>query len=207
MRLVLLVVAFALTGCAGSVQTLRPATDLAEARRQLDGQSTEVYLRDGRIRAAHALRVDADTTSWVDPQTAAFVRVPTSSIVEVRRTDRRGSVRRAAARGAVAAGLVGAVLGGIAGYDGFNLCFWGPCEPPSTGERIRGAAVGALAVGGIGATYGTAVGALFGTVGAPEDRYLFVGPDEEPPGSPPGWSTTCRPRWARAGRTGVPARR
>ena len=153
-----LVAALALAGCAGSVQTVDPAEPTA--LRALAERSVDVHLVDGRVRPARGLRVAADTTSWVDRETGALVRVATADVAEVRRRDRAGWSRRVAGRAALATGLAGLVLGAAAAATVDD-------------DRLSPAAA-AIGTASVAVMYGTAGGALGGAVAAPQDRYVLA---------------------------------
>lgn len=154
----LLASALVLAGCAGSVQTVDPASPAA--LRALAERDVDVHLADGRVRPARGLRVAADTTSWVDRETGALVRVATADVAEVRRRDRARWARRVAGRTALAAGVAGLALGAAAGAT-------------LDDDRLSPAAA-AIGTASVAVMYGTAGGALGGAVAAPQDRYVFA---------------------------------
>ena len=166
MRSVLLLAVAVLCGCSGAVRTVDPSApsalhDLAERR-------VDVHLVDGPVRPARGLRVEADTTSWVDADTGALVRVATASVVEVRRRDRAGWSRRVAGRSALAAGLVGAALGAAVGAGGGGVL--GSSDTP---PAVNAATFG-IGVGAVGVMYGVVGGAVAGAAVAPQDRYVLA---------------------------------
>lgn len=163
----------ALAGCASTTHTVYPTDALGDANRALGGRPVTVLLVDGTAHAAEAIRLEADSTSWIDPQTGALYAVPTDAVRVVERRDHKRSTERVAGRGAIIGTIVGAVLMGAAGYDtGGCLVF---CSEPSGPERIRGAATWGALGAGSGAISGLFWGTIVGVFSDPTERFVVEG--------------------------------
>ena len=160
-----------LAGCSGAVRAVDPAAAPPSALHDLAEREVRVHLADGQVRPARGIRVEPDTTSWVDADTGALVAVPTASVVEVRQRDRAGWSRRVAGRAALAAGLGGAVLGGAVALGGGGVL---APSGASAGERAATAVAVGIGGGAISAVYGLVGGAVAGAVVAPQDRYVLA---------------------------------
>lgn len=155
----LLSVLVVLAGCSGAVRAVDPEAESPSSLRALAEREVRVHLADGGVRPARGLRVEADTTSWVDADTGALVAVRTASVVEVRHRDRWGWSNRVAVRSALVGGLAGTVLGAAALWE--------------AGDS-NGAAVFAVGGGAIATLYGLVGGAVAGAAVAPQDRYVLA---------------------------------
>lgn len=158
MRLALLALsASLLTGCAGITRTVGRA-ELPEASLDLSGRSVTVVLADGARYAADAFRLEADTTTWVNPTTGNLMLVPTANIALVEHRQRGRSALRTAGAGVLVAGSIVGVLGGL-------MC---------------SSDLGCDGVGGMVLT-GVSSGALYGAIGGSianrPDRWRFAQPD------------------------------
>ena len=144
MRFAPLLFALVLCGCART-RSLAPVEARSEVNRRAEGRTVTVALRSGERVEARALRVDAESASWLDP--GAHVRhVAAAEVVAVTHRD----VRRGAADG-FWIGLATGILSGTAltlGSDaGANYDSW-----------VKGVLVASMGVAGAG--YGTLGGTL-----------------------------------------------
>ena len=174
MTLRLLALALVLSGCAGARYSVDPAgepEDLAWANNLFASRATVVVLTDGTAYDATALRLEADTTTWIDPATQSLLAVPTSAVLEVERRDGNRSFRRIVRRGVVGGAIVSGTLFAVAGYESGGCLFLCGSEPPGMSDRLEGAAafgaVGALG----GAFYGMLYGGAVGLVSSPTERF------------------------------------
>ncbi|GAB5536065.1 MAG: hypothetical protein Rubg2KO_23140 [Rubricoccaceae bacterium] len=156
-----------LTGCASSVHRVAPED---QTLRDLESRQLVVSLADGTMYRAHSLRVEADTTTWIDPKTGNLIGVNTARLAEVQEDDLATSLR-GGRRGALIGAGVGLLFGAIAGNrlataDLFGL---GPNEPTAD-ERARSIGVVGLAGAAGGATTGFLMGVVFGT----SPRYVLA---------------------------------
>ncbi len=141
-----LALVFVLAGCAVPAQTVDRAR-LGDAAADLDGRSGTVLLSDGTVWTADALRLDPDTTSWIDAATGTLRAAPTSSVAEVRTRDPGDTVARSALVGAVVVGAAGGALWGLVCSDPTLGC--GGPTPLAVGAGLVPA--GALWGGTLGA--------------------------------------------------------
>ncbi len=179
MRLSLFSVALAaLTGCAGATHTVDLRDDLSRVNASLAGRPAVVILQDGTAYAAAALRLAADSTSWIDPQTGALVVVPTEVVGVVERRDRKRASERLVRRGALVGAAVGAVLGGMAGNE-FSECFI-VCSEPTATERAKGIAVFGVSGALGGALFGAYGGIITSIVSSPTERFVVAPPGASP---------------------------
>ncbi|MGB3542102.1 hypothetical protein [Rubrivirga sp.] len=152
----------ALSGCAAASHSVDPALEgdrLAWANALFASRPTTVVLEDRTRHDATALRLEADTTTWIDPATQDLVSVPTSSVLEVERRDAGRAGNRIVVRGAVTGASVGGAAGAVAGYQS-DGCLSFSCGPPSAIARLTFGAV----VGVSGAVVGAIGGATGGIV-------------------------------------------
>jgi hypothetical protein len=121
MRSAPFLLALVLCGCART-RSLGPAEARAEVNRRAEGRTVSVVLRSGERVDARALRVDADSATWLRPGDLRLQRVAASDVVAVTHHD----VKRGAADGfwiGLATGLVSsavvflAPVGGSQGWD------------------------------------------------------------------------------------------
>ena len=161
----------ALSGCAAATHTvaLEDGDQLAWANSLFATRPTVVVLEDGSAYDALALRLEADTTTWVDPQTQALVAVPTASVLEVERRDPRRASLRIAGRGALVGAAVGAVGGAALGYS-LAECFIF-CSEPTALERVGWMAAMGVSSSLMGATAGTFAGALLSMPSEKTERF------------------------------------
>lgn len=146
-RFVVACAAVAISGCT-SYRTV-PIDNGADIRTR-SYELVSLRLADGRTVRAESVRLDVDSTSWVDPVTREVRAVPTVEVLWVDRVRRvRGAVQ-----GAAASFVVAAALGTIASRFGNRLTGSGGL-PSALGT---GAKVG-LVAGSLGAAAGAAVGA------------------------------------------------
>ena len=82
MRSAPLLVALLLCGCART-SSLAPVETRAEVNRRAEDQTVTVALRSGERVEARALRVDADSASWLGPGDLRLRRVAASDIAAV----------------------------------------------------------------------------------------------------------------------------
>lgn len=169
-RALVLLVALALTGCAGlrsSTQIVAPdRLDIAAA--EVAGGSGLLSLADGTRYRVESLRIDPDTTSWIDPVTGALRLVATPSVAQFEARDRRQALFRGAGLGALAGAAVGAALG-------LSVCADFGCDDAAT------AVVG---VGTVGAAAGAFWGGVLGAATDPVDRWMFERPARRAPAEP-----------------------
>lgn len=170
----LIVIALWGSGCAGSKITLGPDR-FADAERQWTGRPLTLVLYDGSTTPADALRLDADSASWVDPRTGEMHHVPTSTIVWVRERNRLRGTARVARWGAIGGAVFGAAAGGFLGY-GFGCC--------TTTEVIGSATYGVFGGATLGALYGAAGGGVVGLVSDPVNYYRLDVPRPPPTPAP-----------------------
>ena len=158
MNLPLVLAAVLLAGCAGSTYTVAPEA-FEDARRDLSGRTVTLVLTDGARYSAASLRLEADTTTWVNPDTGELLALPTWALAEVQHRDRGRSALRTAGAGALVTGAIGGTLGALlcAGLD----C--GASQP----LVVLGAAASA-------APSGALYGALGGAIANRADRWLFA---------------------------------
>lgn len=148
MRLLLLL-SVLLSACAPGTRVFDPSDEWTLAR-EFSGRSALVGLDDGRAVRVRAVRMDPDSSSWVNVDTGAFEVVPTSGIVRITRPATAGEgVVRGAGQGAIAGAVVGGTLG---------LLFVSAFQDGS------GAVPLVLAITVFGALDGAAMGALVGLI-------------------------------------------
>jgi len=164
----LCLVAIMLSGCAGAVHTVEPATEadrLAWANRLFAERPATVVLADGRRQPVESLRVAPDTTTWIDPATREIIAVSTFEIEAVEQQNPARSSRRLMRRGAVVGAVAIGLLGVVTGYDAGTCLYW--CSEPTGGERLGGA----LIFGAAGAVTGVPLGLWGGAVASvPSDK-------------------------------------
>lgn len=148
--LAVLLTATTLCACAPGTRTFDPADEWV-LEREFNGRPVTLFLENGRRVRADALRMDPDSSSWVDRDTGTFEVVPTADIVRIQRIETTGesvarSARQGAFSGAVAGGLLGFFVGsalgdaGAAGAGGIIVALWGGLD-----GAVVGAAVGLIA--------------------------------------------------------------
>jgi len=170
MRTILLLLPAALlVGCT-STRTLAPGgVSGTVANAELADRAASVVLADGRVVEARSVAVYADSTSWVDAETGAFVHVPTADVRSVSRRVRG----RAAWQGALVSGVaVGAVMTAIV------ISGTGDAGSYNGVRNALGAAVGLMA-----AVPASALGGGVGYLSGAEDRYE-IRPAEAAPAPP-----------------------
>ncbi len=163
-----------LSGCAATTYTVGPDLEsdrLAWANALFASKPTVIVLTDGTSYDATALRLEADTTTWVDPSTQNLVAIPTSAVLEVERRDRGRMVRRIVSTGTVGGAMgVGAVFA-VAGFEAGGCWIFCGATPPTVGERVSGAATWGTAGVLTGAFYGLVSGAIVSVVSSPTERF------------------------------------
>ena len=99
------------TGCT-STRTLTPDADgLARVNRTCEARPARLMLASGQYVHARALRLDADSTTWVDPTTGTLQRAATADVVYVERIRRgRGAWQGAALAAAATTVVMSAVV-------------------------------------------------------------------------------------------------
>ena len=152
----LLVVATLLTGCGTAVASVRSAPP-AEVAARLDGRPVTVVMADGATYEARALRMEADSTTWIRPETQTLVAVATADVAEILRRDRTRATVRCAGIG-VLAGLVSAALRTTV------------CTSLDCGDNDWASST-SLVLGGMAVAAGTGAGALTGAVLNPATRW------------------------------------
>lgn len=167
-------------GCAGT-RTFRPGDD-AFARRHLGGRTATVVLRDGGVARGSALRVDADSTSWVDASTGQLRVVATADVARVTVSSPRLTLERSVENGVLLGTAAGFLLGAALGYDSGGCLLFCSGEP-TLGARARGALTFGSFYGLAGAAEGLALGALVGAAAPAE--WEFIPTSQEPTVSPP----------------------
>lgn len=172
-RALALLAALVLTGCGtvrGSSQAVGPDR-LDAAAAELAGARGVLTLTDGRRVLVEGLRMDPDTTSWVDPRTGDLRLVATPFVAEVEARDRRGAILKTAGVGALVAAAAGAALGVAL------------CADLGCGDETL---TGALALGALAAPSGALWGGVIGAVADPVHRWTFEpAPAAPPPPAPP----------------------
>ena len=154
----LLMVAF--SACT-TTRVARPDTSETNAfLRAVSGDVLTVTLAGGETVQARAVRIETDSTTWLDPNTRALRQVATADVVSLERTDRT--------RGAIRGGVTAAAVAGVASTV-FFYAIQDPADCTPTlvtscgpGARIAlsvglGAGVGFLAAfpgAGLGAAVG-----------------------------------------------------
>ena len=148
-RRFLFAAAFAgLLGLPGALPAQQPsARDSAVARLHPGQQIRLTAAGSGRL-GGRAGVASGDTLDLA--QDDAVRRIPIPAI------DTLWTRGRATTTGLVIGGVVGAVLGGMAAAVGASLCE-SDCSDDDTGTVIAGGAIGAVAVGGLGALIGAAI--------------------------------------------------
>ena len=179
MRPLLLLLALAASGCASFTHAVDLA-DPSRANADFAGRDATVILTDGAEYDAVSLRLEPDTTTWVDPGSGQLLAIPTSAVAVVQRRDRGRAVWRTARNGALVGAAVGAVLGGIVGNE-----FVGAFGQPTTSERASGVAFFGVVFGVGAGIEGGVIGALAGLVVDPTERYVVEpAPLAAPAGGP-----------------------
>jgi hypothetical protein len=94
-------------GCS-STQVIAPGEPIGQHLNEtLAGQRVDVTLRNGRLMPALSLVVNADSTTWIDPDSRDLVSVSTAEVATVEHRSRRNGL----VQGALIAGLTtGAVV-------------------------------------------------------------------------------------------------
>jgi hypothetical protein len=150
-----------LSGCVGT-RTFRPY-DAAFIDQNIDGRSATLAFRGGRSVRATALRVDADSVSWVDRVTGRHEVAPLADIASLTVRSPHLSAGAGLRSGALIGAVVGGVAGAVGGYHTGVCYFW--CPPPTGTERIKGALLfsgaGVLSGAAVGGVAGIAAGAAF----------------------------------------------
>ncbi|MGB3542101.1 hypothetical protein [Rubrivirga sp.] len=171
--------ALALSGCAATTHAIDPAAEpdrLAWANDLFASRPTTVVLEDGTAYDATALRLEADTTTWIDPATQSLVSIPTSAVLEVERRDGGRSVSRVVRRGIVAGAIASGLLFAAAGVESGGCFIFCGSEPPTTGERVRAGVSWGVGGAMIGAFYGVVGGTVVGVASSPTERFEVVSP-------------------------------
>ncbi len=178
-----LVLLVAFSACTTS-RVAQPGTPQTGAfLRAVSGDVVTVHLADGESARARAVRIDADSTSWLDPASRSVRRVATADVVSLERTDRT----RGAIRGGVTAAAVVGVASAVAFYA---LQDPADCTPTivtgcGTGTRVALSVAAGAAGGFLAAFPGAGVGALVGETDrltlAPPQRAAEAGWAPGPP--------------------------
>ncbi len=186
MRLLLLAV-LAATGCT-STRTLAPDPEgLARVNRTYETRPARLMLASGQYVHARALRLDADSTTWIDPATGILQRAATADIVYVERV-RRG---RGAWQGAALTGVATAVVMSAVVAADLQDSDWGACDESSFGVGNCHKLPFALRMGTLFGASATLPGALGGAVVGSRERTAFVTSHGMPP--EPGTAGEVRP--------------
>ena len=154
-----------LTGCAsfqGSSLIVEPDR-LGEVAAEVAGGQGILSLVDGTRYLVEGLRIEPDTTSWVDPQTGDLRLVATPFVAVFESRNRRRSMFRGAGTGAVVAGIAGASLGLLI------------CSDVGCGEETP---IIVLGLGALSMPSGAFWGGVIGAISDPLDRWTFVRPEE-----------------------------
>jgi len=154
----------ALTGCTHTHQVTRAEY---KAEQPCQSRRCTVALENGDRFPSMSLRIDPDSTSWIDPRTDALRKVSTAEVVEVRRIQ-----RKRAARGGLVLGLAsGVVLGAATGYlverskpPAEKICSF-RCYTPERHDVTTGMVIGSLS--------GSALGLLIGGIRGNREVYRF----------------------------------
>lgn len=106
----------ALTGCTSTKTATYSPSDVSAVQEDLFDERVTVYTRDGRTYSGYTLRMDRDSTNWVNDQTGTLHVVATSEIdrIVTGRKALRGSwlgIKRGALVGATAGIVFGAAFG------------------------------------------------------------------------------------------------
>jgi hypothetical protein len=173
----LLVLVVPLAACSSARMVEGDSPDrFAVINRQAALQTAVVSLYDGRQEKARSLRITADSTSWIDPQSARVVSTATSNVVSVVFVSR--------GRGAFQGGGIGLAVGALS--SGVSMAAaWEPCQsteflgclfhPSSPGDAaVMGALVGGLG----GAFWGALIGA---SIGSRRAYQIELAPVAQPP--------------------------
>lgn len=131
-----------------------------EAHTMLEGREAEVELADGRSMPAQVLRVEQDSTIWMDEMTDRLRFADTPQIEVIRHPQPDRAARQGALVGAVGGGLLGLATGfGLLGKQKDDALL------SESGFVLR------FVVGG--AVTGTALGAMLGPVRGAHDNYVY----------------------------------
>jgi hypothetical protein len=148
----LAIVVTALTGCTHTRPLFLASPEArTELNRRAEAVTVLVTLRGDTQVRARALRVEADSTSWLDPASGAVRSVPTADLATVRFTDRGRGVAEGSGLGLLIGAGFGLLLRAVSG--------------DSRGDRLLGlTAVQSAALvpgffGGIGLGIGGVAGA------------------------------------------------
>ena len=163
MRLAAMLCLLVLSGCVATTQ-LAPA-DAAHVVRLTNGKSVVVRLVDGRSLRGRSLRIDADSASWVDPETGALERVATADITRVTRTRHWSGAVEGFGLGLV----IGVPLGAALGALGSESCGEDPLYFCGRGWGAVGGGFGGLVTG-------PPLGLLIGAAVGRRERYVLAPP-------------------------------
>ena len=145
----------ALAGCAPS----RPPASTAAMNAELARRPVRLHTADGAALQAIGVRIEADSVSWIDPDTGHVHAAHASEVLRVETFSRRRGTRRLGTWGMIAGGAIGLAVG-IAAVDNTSLLV--EAFPSDLMGRTYGAlyAAGSYAgvVGGVGALVGLLAG-------------------------------------------------
>ena len=167
-----------LTGCASSssnrVDGWVPDQSYEVFQKELAGKDVTIYLGDGTVRLGQTVLINAERTSWLEPDLAERTQVATS---EVWKLEANSGTK--AGQGAAVGFLAGAVIGagmGAASYSEPDLATKGE-------TAVVWGAVFGLVGGLVGAVAGGTSSATV-TYEINSDLAPPSGPTTEPPGEP-----------------------